>query len=231
MARYRVHVETGRDGTCVAHVAELMGCFAIGPSLEEALDNLRQEIPRFLDWLEERGERPERPRGAIELEVVERVRSAARFPCEGDDSAVDFFACDAGELSTEDLQTAMRRMELAHRDLLEFLQDAPPDLMEWQPSPQEPSISALLRHVAYAEAHYLAQLEEEPSPQPLLKAVRAWVYYRLSRLSETDRRRVVEHDGQRWSARKALRRFLEHEWEHGAQIRALVERYGRNTRR
>ena len=227
MARYHVHIEIGRDGSCMAHVEELVGCFGMGPSIKEALANLRQEIPRFLDWLVEQGELLERPRGSVDLEVMEEVRSEARFPGDPEDPVVDFFAHDTPELTLEELQTAMRRMERARQELIEFLEDAPRELLDWRSSPEEQSISSLLLHMARAEAYYLAQLEEETGSFPFLKAVRGWAYHRLSRLSPEDRRRVVDHEGERWSARKVLRRFLEHEREHAAQIRALVTRYGR----
>ncbi len=229
MARYQVHIEIGRDGSCMAHVEELVGCFAMGPSVEEALAALRQEIPRYLDWLAEQGERPEGPAGPIELKVVEEVRSEARFPSRPEEPVVDFFSHDAAELTSSDLHAAMRLMEQQRRELLEFLKDAPQELLEWRPSPEEQSVLSLLLHMAHAEAYYLAHLEEQVHLYPFLDAVRSWAYHRLSRLSEEDRRRVVDHRGERWSARKVLRRFLEHEREHFAQIRTLVARYGRRT--
>lgn len=34
MARYHVNLEVGSDGTCMAHVIELPGCIAFGPTRE-----------------------------------------------------------------------------------------------------------------------------------------------------------------------------------------------------
>jgi hypothetical protein len=84
--------------------------------------------------------------------------------------------------------------------------------------------------MAHAEASYTARLEEESerSPFPQMAAIRSWAYHRLSRLTEAELSRLTTHRGEKWSARKVLRRFLEHDQEHSAHIRSLVARYRRN---
>jgi uncharacterized damage-inducible protein DinB len=84
--------------------------------------------------------------------------------------------------------------------------------------------------MAHVEASYLASLEEESqqSPFPQVAAVRSWAYHRLSRLTEAELLRLTTHGDEKWSARKVLRRFLEHDREHTASIRSLLAHYSRN---
>ena len=231
MARYRVCLEVGEDGTCMAHVPELPGCFAVGSTREETLERLRGAITECLTWLAEHREAPAPSAESeqVEIEVVEEVSTADSYPRKPSEP-VALFAADQEPISHHDLQTAVRLMEHARRDLLEFLQGVPDDLLRWRTGPDEWSIAETLLHMANVEASYLARLEEESqqSPFPQLTAVRSWAYHRLSRLTEAELSRLTTHRGEKWSVRKVVRRFLEHDREHTAYIRSLLARYHRN---
>jgi predicted RNase H-like HicB family nuclease/uncharacterized damage-inducible protein DinB len=231
LARYQVCLEVGEDGTCMAHVPELIGCFAVGSTREETLERLHSAISEYLAWLAEHKEVsvPSAEADEVEIEVVEEVSTPASYPRRPGEP-VAFFAADEEPLSYHDLQTAVRLMEHARHDLLEFLKDVPDSLLHWRPGPDDPSIAETLLHMAHVEADYLAYLEEEPRqpPLPLLAAVRSWVYHRLSRLTDAELSRLTIHHDEKWSTRKVLRRFLEHDREHTAHIRSLLARYHRD---
>jgi len=231
LARYQVCLEVGEDGTCMAHVPELIGCFAVGSTREETLERLRSAISEHLAWLAEHKEvaAPSAEAGEVEIEVVEEISTPASYPRRPGEP-VAFFAADEEPLSYHDLQTAVRLMEHARRDLLEFLKDAPDSLLHWRPGPDDPSIAETLLHMAHVEADYLVHLEGEPrqAPFPLLAAVRSWVYHRLSRLTDVELSRLTTHRDEKWSTRKVLRRFLEHDREHTSHIRSLLTRYHRD---
>jgi len=53
--------------------------------------------------------------------------------------------------------------------------------------------------------------------------VRQIEFERIRALTPGERSQAVEHWKQTWTARKALRRMLEHEWEHRVE---LSERLG-----
>ena len=221
----------GADGTCMAHAPELIGCFAVGSTREETLERLRHAITEYLAWLAEHGEAP--PPGAepevVEIDVGEEASTPSGYPLKPGDP-VAFFAADGEPYSRHELQTAVRLIEHFRRDLLEFLRDVPDSVLHWQPGPEEPSIAETLLHMAHVEASYIARLEEESerSPFPQLATIRSWAYHRLSRLTETELSRLTTHRGEQWSARKVLRRFLEHDREHTTYIRSLVTRYHRH---
>jgi predicted RNase H-like HicB family nuclease/uncharacterized damage-inducible protein DinB len=231
LARYQVCLEVGEDGTCMAHVPELLGCFAVGSTREETLQRLRGAITKYLAWLAKHRESPAPSTESerVEIEVVEEISTPGSYPRKPGEP-VAFFPADQELISYHDLQTAVRLMEHARHDLLEFLRDVPESLLHWRPGPDEPSIAETLLHMAHVEASYLARLEEESqqSPFPQLAAVRSWAYHRLSRLTEAELSRLTTHRGEKWSARKVLRRFLEHDQEHAAHIRSLLSRYHRN---
>ncbi len=231
MARYRACLEVGNGGACMAHVPELLGCFAVGSTREEALERLRDAISEYLAWLAKHREAPALSAESerVEIEVVEQVSTAGGYPPEAS-GPVALFAADQEPISYHDLQTAVRLMEHARRDLLEFLRDVPDGLLHWRPAPDEPSIDETLLHMAQVEASFLARLEEESQQPPFaqLTAVRSWAYHRLSRLTEAELSRLTTHGSEKWSARKVLRRFLEHDREHTAYIRSLLARYHRN---
>jgi len=231
LARYQVCLEVGEDGMCMAHVPELLGCVAVGSTREETLWRLRGAISEHLAWLAEHREMPapcaESER--VEIEVVEEVSTPGSYPRKPGEPAA-FFATDKELLSHHDLQTAVRLMEHARSDMLEFLRDVPDSLLHWRPGPDEPSIAELLLRIAHAEASYLACLEEESEryPFPQLAAIRSWAYHRLSRLTEAELSRLTTHCDEKWSARKVLRRLLEDDRQHTAYIRSLLARYRRN---
>jgi predicted RNase H-like HicB family nuclease len=232
VALYKVCLEIAKDGTCMAHVPELAGCFAVGSTREEALERLRRAITEYLTWLAALGETgaPSAETAEVEVEVAEEVSTDGSYPRQPGEPLA-FFTADEEPLSHHDLQTAMRLMERARRDLLEFLRDVPNEILQWRPGPHEWSVAETLLHMAQAEASYIARLEEqsEPTPFPQLAAIRSWAYHRLGRLTDPELSRVTVHRGERWSARKVLRRFLEHDRAHTAYIRGLLARYRRDS--
>jgi len=232
VALYKVCLEVASDGTCMAHVPELAGCFAVGSTREEALERLRRAITEYLTWLAALGETgaPSAETAEVEVEVAEEVSTAGSYP-RPPSEPLAFFVADEEPLSYQDLQTAVRLLERARRDLLEFLRGVPDELLHWRPGPDEWSIAETLLHMAHAEASYIGRLDEhsEPTPFPQLTAIRSWAYHRLGRLSEPELSRVTVHRGEKWSARKVLRRFLEHDREHTAYIRGLLGRYRRDS--
>lgn len=230
MALYKVCLEIARDGTCMAHVPELAGCFAVGSTREEALEGARRAIAEHLTWLAALGETgvPSAETAEVEVEVAEEVSTDGSYPRRPGEPRA-FFAADEEPLSYHELQMGVRLLERARRDLLEFLRGVPDDLLHWRPDPSERSIAETLLHMAHAEAGYVARLDEqsEPTPFPQLAAIRSWAYHRLGRLTDAELSRITTHGGEKWSARKVLRRFLEHDREHTAYIHRLLARYRR----
>jgi predicted RNase H-like HicB family nuclease len=71
---YSVTVERGSDGSCLAWVHELPGCFARGASRDEVEARLPDAIRSFVGWLRAAGERVD-AEADIDIVVVEEVES------------------------------------------------------------------------------------------------------------------------------------------------------------
>ena len=225
MARFQVCLEVGPDGSCMAHVPELPGCAAFGSDREEALAAVKQAIADYLDWLRNHDEQADLQSETVEVEMAEEVPISSLSP--GTTNHQALFQADLLPLSAHDLQTVMRRMEYARQDLLSLIDGLDPTTLGWSPTNDGWSVADILVHVAWVEAELLSWLDSQPSSHTLLSAVRGWAYQRLARLSPEERARTTEHDGEAWTVRKVLRRFLEHEREHTAQIRRTLEQHRR----
>jgi hypothetical protein len=186
----------------VAWVLDLPGCYGSGPTAEAAV---AAALPALRAWCWRLG-RPERP---TEATVVERFASFLSAP---DYRVNAFFADDARALSAADVALGRRMLGLTRDDLRAHL----PDHLDAE-------TTRVLEHVARAELWYLTRLalatgRESLPADPLgrLEAIRAMTGAALPRLIGDDR--VVELRGERWSARKLLRRALWHEQDHVAEI-------------
>ena len=95
MARYQVCLEVGEDGTCKAHVPELLGCFAVGSTREEALERVRAAITKYLAWLAGHREAPAPSAESerVEIEVAEKVSTPGSYPRNPSESLA-FFSAD-----------------------------------------------------------------------------------------------------------------------------------------
>ena len=225
MARYRVNLEVGRDGSCMAHVVKLPGCFAIGATREEAAAAAREAIARHLQWLREHGEAMAEGED-VEVEVDETVSVAGSFPGTPGDQ-VAFFASDRETVSDEEVERALRWAEYSRANLVALFQDVPRQALDWKPDAISWTIRRILEHIASAEAFYITRLDSDADREPssVLGVLRDAAIRRLRSLSPEERTGVRTPRGEPWSARKVLRRFLEHEQEHLAQLRELLQRY------
>jgi len=224
VARYRLNLEVGEDGSCMAHVAELPGCIAIGGTREEAVERAREAVEGYVDWLRSRGEAVEK--GPVEVEVAQEVRVDGRFPGSPGDQ-VARFESDAGEATAAEVERALRWLGWSRGDLEALFEGVPYEELDWSPPGESWTLRAILTHVASAEAWYLRHLEPEALRQlpSALIATRRWAERRLREMTEEERSALRVHEGEEWTARKVLRRFLEHEREHAGQLRELVAQW------
>ncbi len=104
MPRYQVNLEVGRDGSRMAHVAELPGCIAIGRTNEEAVVAAREAIVDYVKWLRRHGE----PLNDLEVqvEVADQIAVAGCFPGTPGDQ-VARFESDQRPLTDEEMLRAL----------------------------------------------------------------------------------------------------------------------------
>lgn len=250
MSRYPVYLEIADGGLCMAHVIDLPGCIVRAPSRDAAWRQLPDAIRDYHAWLRHHGE-PALPEDES-IEIAIAGESIGFGPFDPGDAAALFPPDREPLTSEEmerhfRLMTYSRADLLA---LVRDPSTLPPsgvagqilsdEALDWQPDPQSFTIRRVLRHIGNAEEWYVSRLvppETLPSEWehdenlPILEFLemeRSTAIARLRRLTEEERSRIfyptrwTQHPDEPWTARKALRRFLEHEREHAAQVQAIL---------
>jgi predicted RNase H-like HicB family nuclease len=230
-ATYDVYLEEAPDGTTLALILDLPGCFASGASHEEALDNLQQATTAYHTWLRLHDEYTPEVHGPFVFSVKEVFRIVA----EGDGEVHGFFAPDAEPATDEDIEWALTLLEWQRQDLLGQIGGLPDAALDWKPGDAGQSIRQMLDHIAQAEVWYMGRLDETPprvdvsalpgSTLDRLQRVRQAVTVRVKSYPKELRGKVFTHRGEQWTLRKALRRAVWHERDHFREIDALLAGY------
>jgi predicted RNase H-like HicB family nuclease len=213
MQTFRVYVETGQEaldeGGPLAHVPALPGCTARAKSLEQIPDAIRQAIRAYLAFLRANGESTPPDEFDIELEEV----AGYTLPP------------DYAPLAPDELAQTLRWLQASRQAVLSELAKLPPEAWDWKPGDDAWPLRTLVGHLSNAELYLTDKLlEPERAPFDRLEASRGMALERLAAISPGNEDRVTTFDGEDWTPRKVLRRMLEHEQEHLAQIRDIISR-------
>ncbi|MGC8787225.1 MAG: DinB family protein, partial [Anaerolineae bacterium] len=242
MVKYAVYLEIAGEGRSIAmgHVPDLPGCTVRATTRAEVLQRLPDAIRAYHAWLRRHGEPAPLPDEPVECYVASESTGFGPFD-PGDAAAL--FPTDLPPVTLEEMECYFRLMGYARADLLALVRDLPDEVLDWQPDAQSFPIRRLLRHIGNAEKWYVSRVvaQETLPPQwehdeemPLLEYLdmtRQTALARLRQLTEEERAQVVQpaywtkHPEEPWTVRKALRRFLEHEREHTAQIRDILAQW------
>jgi predicted RNase H-like HicB family nuclease/uncharacterized damage-inducible protein DinB len=240
MTRYSAYLETASEGQWLAHVLALPGCVFRATSRKAALDGLPQAIREHCDWLNRHGEAVRCAGAPIQIEVAEVNTGSGPFD-PGDPAAL--FAPDLVPVTAGEMERYFRLMDYARTDLLAVVEGLSDEVLDWQQEPDAFTIRRLLRHLGNAEEWYVSRLVppetlppewEDDENLPLfefLEMERRTTVARLRQLTEGERSEVsypsrwTEHPEEGWTARKALRRALEHERQHTAQAERILSAY------
>ncbi|HEV8190632.1 MAG TPA: type II toxin-antitoxin system HicB family antitoxin, partial [Ktedonobacterales bacterium] len=119
---YDGYLERYADGTCLAQLADLPGCFSRGTSPEEAMQRLTGAISTYYAWLARNDEYTPLVRGPFQV-VVKEVQETT--PERG-----AFFASDAAPVTVEDLDWYLALLEWAVKDLVVLARATPAAALE-----------------------------------------------------------------------------------------------------
>jgi predicted RNase H-like HicB family nuclease/uncharacterized damage-inducible protein DinB len=220
MAKYLVYIETVGDPITikgpVAHVPALPGASARGETTQQARENIRNAIEEYLALLRDVGEQVPKTGEDVHLEF-EEVDSST-------------FLTDYDILHPNEMETLFRWMAISRQELMDLVKSLPEGALGWKADEETPSIRDILCHMAESDLWYTDRLKQWPeAPLFRLAATRGVALERLRALSDEELGRVTVHEGQEWTPRKIVRRMLEHEREHIAQLRQLLEAYQRRV--
>lgn len=217
--RYDLSIEEIEPDHWVAWVLMLPGCYARGATRAAALDAAPARIAAYFKWLSaiELGQPIVLPaREGFTLTVIEEHVPVTI----GEDYIVNaFFADDRRPLSRDEIGRGLALLGATRRDLIATVAKAGDE--------RSGEVEPLLLHLARAEWWYFDRLglaAELPVPREgtlvQVEMVRDFARQRLPGLAGDDR--VVSKRGELWSARKVLRRMLQHERDHTEQIASLA---------
>jgi len=216
MARYVVYVEVNEetlaDGGPLAHVPALPGATARGKTVQEAVENLRRSLTDYLRLLRDAGEEVPRAGEGLELKVEE--------------TESDTLVTDYDHINTPEMEKLIEWLSLSRQQLVNTLRELPPEAWDWRPDEESWTLGQIVTHIANADLYYTDRLTPWPeAPLLRLAATRGVALERLRSLSEEERNRIITFNKSKWTARKVIRRMLEHEREHLVQIRERIAQF------
>ena len=232
MTEYALYVESGpKRRKTMVHILDLLGCIAQGPTTDDALDATPDAIRAFLRFLRAHGE-PGDPEAAFTTVIAEHVMEGVWL---GQGNPTPGFRRDFEPLSAEELAGYLQRLRWMRQGFSELIGGLTPDPLLARPGTGRP-IFGIIEHVVEADCAYLrSTVGKVDGLLPATKAVlrlpddlpaaldNLWAIgaARLAAMTEDERTRQVAHGQSTWTARRGLRRMLEHQREH------LVELSGR----
>ena len=234
MTLYQLYLESGpRRKKTMVHVLELLGCVATGPTTVEALDKTPQAIHAYLRFLGRHGA-PVDVDAEVETEIAEHITEGIWLG-NGDPSLV--FGPDLLPLTPEDAEACIQRLEWMRSEMAALVGGLSQEQLEEKPRPKGRSIQAILEHIVESEYAYMSafgKLEGLPGTGSIVKKrqgdllewmgyVRAREIERIRSLSWQERSEPFVHWKYTRTARKVMRRMLEHQWEHLAELKERLE--------
>jgi uncharacterized damage-inducible protein DinB/predicted RNase H-like HicB family nuclease len=234
MRPYKLYVDSGpRRKKTMVHVLELLGCIANGPTTEEALARTPAAIDNYRLFLSRHGV-------AIDVgtdfttEIAIHITEGVWL---GDGSPSLLFEPDLLPLTEEDGEGFILRLEWMWAEIVALVGGLSDAQLDEKPKPKGRAIRSILEHILESEYAYMyafGRPEGLPALGSIMKkkegTLLAWMTYvqsveydRLRSLTWEERSEPFIHWKYTRTARKVMRRMLEHRWEH---LMELQERLG-----
>jgi predicted RNase H-like HicB family nuclease/uncharacterized damage-inducible protein DinB len=230
--RFDLYLESGpQHRKTWVFVPSLPGCVAVGPTSDAAIEIARAAIAERLDFLRRHGETIA---GAEPIEIVVADHVIER---EFLGFGQQFFPPDAEPLTEGEARRQLRWATWSREEFVAAARAQPEPLIV-KPAAGGRSAAAIISHVAGAEWAYVSATlgtlrggsaaitaieKAGEEPWEALAAERSALMERLDAMTPEETARVVERKGKpRWTARRMLRRLLEHESEHIGELRSRL---------
>jgi len=247
MTSYDVYLDTAASGRVMAHLLEPPALGVRFESRELMRRHLPGEIAAHLSWLASHGE-------SVGVDAHPAYRLAEEVALAGDFESGDdvgIYQPDFMPVTDAEIERYLRIAGHAHADLLALVAPLDDRALDWVRDERTRPIRRVLRHVVGAELWYMGRIIDDPDRVPLPEVIaeaerrigatpdqidrlriiwpafQAWA----RSLSPEMRRRVTVPTwwtrvaGERWTARKMLRRCIEHCREHTRSIERTLAAY------
>ena len=232
-------VETGSTGLWYGRFIDLVGSHARAEIFDQLMVELRAEAFYHDSWLRRYGEAPLGVTD-VSVDVVERVEGVDMLGESG--GSVALFNFDLVRPDEAFLNKCIRYMRFHRYDLLELVDGLSETQLNHVPEGKSRNIEQILSHICNAEEWYISRLGsdadlayeenlgidiEEADKLPVFERMRVVRRGCVDTLRQIiplktgvfTRADFTSYPTEQWTARKVLRRFLEHEREHIYNIR------------
>lgn len=230
MATYDLYLESGpRHRKTMVHVLDLLGCVATGPTIEAALAATPDAIAAYRRFLQRHGE-PVEPDTTIETRIAEHVTEGGWL---GNGSPYLAFGPDLDPTSVEEIETFLQRFHWLRQELAAWAATQTDEQLDLEAGDGRPARRILLHVLGHPVGGYLsaalggatgfsavagaAERGEIGLVDGLLR-IDAMAAERVRATTPAERSAVRERAKELRTLRKALRRMLEHDWEHLAEL-------------
>jgi predicted RNase H-like HicB family nuclease len=219
--------------TTMVHVLDLLGCVANGPTTEAALETAPGEIHRFLRFLRSHGEDVD-PEAQFATKIATHVTEGSWI---GYGDPAPGFSPDFDPLTRGELTLHLEHLRWIGDELSGIARRLTPDQSVSEPEKGRP-LGEILRHIATAEPEYVrtAGAGKPAGAKELIKTIeeapeviadtlpRLWrmLIAQFAGIPDEELNKVTQRGERPYTARRGLRRALEHPWEH---LRELERRF------
>lgn len=228
---YSLYLESGpKRRKTMVHALDLLGCVATGPTTEEALVATPEAIRAYLRFLARHGEAVS-PDAPFETVVVEHITEGDWL---GNGSPYIVFGPDLEPLTDAEIETCLNRVRWLCDDLADWLtRHTSAELDASPPDGGGRTARSTALHVLGAEGSYLASAlggahgfsrlhsaaeRGEIAMPDALRRAGEMVVERARATTPEERAAVRQLPAGPRTFHKALRRTLEHSWEHLAEL-------------
>ena len=224
-ATYDLYLESGpRRRKTMVHALALLGCVAVGPTTDDAIAATPEAIRAYRRFLRRHGEDID-PDAPFDTRVAEHVMKGDFI---GNGSPNILFGPDTEPLRDDEIAVLLRRVEGMSGELRAWATTRTEAELDEAPEGGRP-VREILRHILAARASYLsAALGSAPGfgritttfergEIPFATAIDESTARVLAIATATTPERRATARQLPWSPRtlrQALRRVLEHDWEH-----------------
>ena len=230
MKTYGLHLESGpKHMKTMVHVPELLGCIANGPTTEAALEATPGAIESFLRFIARNGEDTD-PAAPFKTRVIEHVTDGQWL---GNGSPYANFSFDLEPVPSKELDLLLRRFEALREALACWIEAASRKTLEARGQGSSRATREILVHLSSVPGAYLSpvvggtkgfsatQSAVERGELTLAEGIRRVGVgaSEVARATTAEQRRaVIQRPKEVRTLRKALRRMLEHDWEHLVEL-------------
>jgi predicted RNase H-like HicB family nuclease len=232
LREYALYLESGpRRQKTMVHVLDLLGCVAIGPTTEAAIEAAPDAIRAYLGFLRRHGERVN-PNARFATRIAQHVTEGQWL---GNGSPSVVFAPDLEPLDAKEIERLLARFRWLREELAGWAASCTERQLDAAPrAGGGRTARAILLHVlgapvggylasalgsskGFSRLHAEAARGEVPIPDALMR-IEAMAAERIRATTPEERAAVRQRPHGVSTLRRAMRRILEHDWEHLAEL-------------